>query len=127
MWGGLKLPPKRKTFTIGAMPLRGDLAVEHREASRSRGDEGVGLEALAFGLPLGVLAIPGHGHVFEYVERGVAIPLDVETLAAGVEQLMTARPDASIREQFIERHMAYRGEAARRIATRIIELERGES
>lgn len=35
----------------------------------------VGLEALLHGLPLGILPVPGHGYLFDYVEKQVGIPL----------------------------------------------------
>jgi hypothetical protein len=81
----------------------------------------VGLEAIAFGLPLGVLAIPGHGHVFEYVARGAAIGLAPGAIGEGVAQLLstTAPPAAG---PFLERHLAHRGQAAARIADQISAL-----
>lgn len=88
----------------------------------------VGLEALAFDLPLGVLALPNHGHVFEYVSRGAAAGLELDNLAVKVPQLLTAShtPDAAVRD-FLERHLANRGNAASRIADRIVELHRRSS
>ena len=95
----------------------------------------VGLEALAFGLPLGVLAIPGHGHVFEYVARGAATGLAPGGIAEGVARLLatatatagatpatTATTAAPAAARFLERHMAHRGEAAARIADQIAAL-----
>jgi hypothetical protein len=82
----------------------------------------VGLEALAFGLPLAVLEIPGHGHVFEYVERGVAIPLRADDIAGGVRELLARPLDTAKTSAFLERHMAYRGHAAEQIADRITEI-----
>jgi hypothetical protein len=82
----------------------------------------VGLEALAFGLPLAVLEIPSHGHVFEYVERGVAIPVRAADIAGGVRELLARPLDAVKTSAFLERHMAHRGHAAEQIADRIIEI-----
>lgn len=104
----------------------------------------VGLEALAFGLPLAVLAIPGHGHVFEYVARGAAAGLALGAIEGGLSRLLateprsgeertraggaerSARPDDAPppAEQFLERHMAHRGEAAARIADQIVMLRK---
>jgi hypothetical protein len=76
----------------------------------------VGLEALVFGLPLGVLAIPGHGHVFDYVSSGAALPLDTgPTLAARVSELLRA-PRAPQVAAYLERHLARRGSAAAAVA-----------
>lgn len=85
----------------------------------------VGLEALAFGLPLAVLAIPGHGHVFEYVARGAAIGLVPGAIAGGLERLLAAvdAPAAAApAAPFLERHLAHRGRAAARIADEIAAL-----
>jgi hypothetical protein len=82
----------------------------------------VGLEALAFGLPLAVLAIPGHGHVFEYVARGAAIGLAPGAIADGLARLCAAAAPPAAAAPFLERHMAHRGEAAARIADEISAL-----
>ncbi len=81
----------------------------------------VGLEALAFGLPLAVLAIPGHGHVFEYVARGAAIGLQPGAIGGGVDRLLGAEPPPAA-GPFLERHLAHRGRAAEQIAEQIIAL-----
>jgi len=85
----------------------------------------VGLEALAFGLPLGVLALPGHGHVFEYVSRGAATALTLENLTETIPQMLAAphEPDQTTRD-FLDRHLANRGRAASLIADRIIDVRR---
>jgi hypothetical protein len=81
----------------------------------------VGLEALAFGLPLAVLAIPGHGHVFEYVARGAAIGLCPGAITEGLARLCAAAPPPES-GPFLERHLAHRGQAAARIADQIAAL-----
>jgi len=49
----------------------------------------VGLEALLFGRPLGVLAVPGAGFVFDYVQSGAARGLELgDGLAGRVEALL---------------------------------------
>jgi len=83
----------------------------------------VGLEAIAFGLPIAVLALPGHGHVFEYVARGAAIGLGPGEIAGGLEQLLTSIPPPEA-GPFLDRHMAHRGEAAARIAAEIVGLRK---
>lgn len=79
----------------------------------------VGLEALMFGMPLGVLAIPGHGHVFEYVQRGAAIPLTPEDPAEGVGRLLETSGTDAATQAFVHRHIAHRGQAAARVADNI--------
>jgi hypothetical protein len=77
----------------------------------------VGLEALTFGLPLGVLELPGHDFVFEYVQRGAAVPLHLASIARGVEQLLDpddARTAAG--KAFVERHLHDRGRARHNVA-----------
>jgi hypothetical protein len=77
----------------------------------------VGLEALTFGLPLGVLEIPGHEFAFEYVQRGAAVPVRIASVADGVEQLL-ARDDARARagEAFVHRHLHDQGRARYNVA-----------
>jgi hypothetical protein len=86
----------------------------------------VGLEAIAFGLPLAVLAIPGHGHVFEYVARGAAIGLAPGGIADGVARLLAAGPPPAA-APFLERHLAHRGTAAAQIADQIAALSTARS
>lgn len=86
----------------------------------------VGLEALMFGLPLAVLPLPGHGHVFEYVSSGVAIGLDDNDLAPGIDQLLTA-PISSQAQAFIQRHLADRGRAADNVADQVFAIARRAS
>jgi hypothetical protein len=81
----------------------------------------VGLEALIFGLPLGVLEIPGHDFAFEYVQRGAAVPIRIAGVACGVargiEQLLD-RDDAraAAGRAFVERHLHDRGRARCHVA-----------
>jgi hypothetical protein len=85
----------------------------------------VGIEALAFGLPLGVVEIPGHGFAFEYVQRGAAAGLSTGSMAAGVRALLddapTRRPAAAA---LIERHLHDRGRAAAHVADVVQQLRR---
>ena len=83
----------------------------------------VGLEALAFGLPLGVLELPRHGHVFDYVASGAAIALRLDELERGVGELLAASPGDRA-ATYLEHHMANRGHAASRIADCLVELTR---
>lgn len=74
----------------------------------------VGLEALRFGVPLGVLPLPGHGHVFEYASHGAAVALAPETLESGLTELLdggAARHAAG--EALLARHLGQGGAAVR--------------
>ena len=78
----------------------------------------VGLEALAFGVPIGVLEIPGHGFAFEYVERGAAVPLASADLRAGLEELLDNAPARrAAGAAFVERQLHDRGHASANVAT----------
>lgn len=77
----------------------------------------VGLEALTFGLPLGVMEIPGHDFAFEYVQRGAAVPFHTAGIARAVEQLL--EPDdvrAAAGKDFVARHLHDRGRARHNVA-----------
>ncbi|MEZ4363761.1 MAG: hypothetical protein R3B48_26520 [Kofleriaceae bacterium] len=77
----------------------------------------VGLEALRFGVPLGVLPLPGHGHVFEYASRGAAVPLSLAHLERDVAQLFDdAATRAEAAAALVTRHLGASGGAAARIA-----------
>lgn len=87
----------------------------------------VGLEALLFGLPLGVIALPGYGPVHDYVRAGAAERLDVDdTLPVRLRGLLegasaaSTGPWAEARAAYVERHLAFRGEAAQRIADEVL-------
>ncbi len=81
----------------------------------------VGLEALAFGLPLGVLELPGHGHVFDYVTSGAAAGLRLDDLERGVTSLLGSGSAVGA-SAYLENHMAHRGTAASRIADCLVDL-----
>ena len=83
----------------------------------------VGLEALLFGLPLGVIALPGYGPVHDYVRSGAAARIDIdEHLPRRVRTLLTHEHegDSDVRRAYVDRHLAHRGDAARRIVNEII-------
>ena len=77
----------------------------------------VGLEALMFGKPIGVLEIPGHEFAFEYVQRGAAVPIRIADVTRAVEQLLA--PDAARAEAgqaLVRRHLYDRGRARHHVA-----------
>lgn len=83
----------------------------------------VGLEALLFGVPLGMLEIPGHEFAFEYVQRGAAIGLRQGQVAPALRELLAARPEhAAAGRAFVARHFHDRGAAARHVADTIAGL-----
>jgi hypothetical protein len=84
-----------------------------------------GIEAMMFGVPVGVLELPGGGFGFEYVEREAAVGLRGGTIAAGLVELLdggdgNARRDAA--ERLVERHLAHRGRATANVADAIARL-----
>jgi hypothetical protein len=88
----------------------------------------VGLEALRFGVPLGVLPLPGHGHVFEYASRGAAAPLAMDALETGVAEIFDgagARAEAA--NALIERHLGAPSGAAVRVADVMEQLGRSRA
>jgi hypothetical protein len=84
----------------------------------------VGLEALLFDLPLGVLEVPGAGFVFDYVQGGAARGLRLEAgLGDAVAELLAeGEARAPVPSIYLERHLAHRGSAARRVAGLIEEV-----
>jgi hypothetical protein len=77
----------------------------------------VGLEALMFDKPVGVLEIPGHEFAFEYVQRGAAVPIRIADVTRAVEQLLA--PDAARAEAghaLVRRHLHDRGRARHHVA-----------
>jgi hypothetical protein len=85
----------------------------------------VGLEALLFGVPLAVLSIPHHGHVFEYVERGAAVPLDLgPDFTTQLERLLHGDVLGGA-AKLLERHLANRGTAVTHVADTIEATVRG--
>jgi len=87
----------------------------------------VGLEALAFGLPIGVLEIPGFPFAFEYVQRGAAVPVYAGAIAAGVAELLAGAPEHRAAGQaLLARHLHDRGRARHNVADLIERLLAGD-
>ena len=82
----------------------------------------VGVEAICFGVPLGVLEIPGHGFAFDYVDSGVAQPLRLDRLEDDLRALCDASPDPLLGERYLERAVAGRRGSSERIAELIERL-----
>ena len=84
----------------------------------------VGLEALRRGIPLAVLPTPGHGHVFDYVDRGAALGLRLDSTlsAALLGHAGTGGRGAAGAETYLGRHLAHPGEATKRVAELMIGL-----
>jgi hypothetical protein len=77
----------------------------------------VGLEALAFDVPIGVLEIPGHPFAFEYVQRGAAVALHQASITAAVTELLEDSPERrAARKAFVDRHLHDRGRARLNVA-----------
>jgi hypothetical protein len=84
----------------------------------------VGLEAMLFDLPLGVVSLPGYGTVHDYVAAGAAVPL---AGAGAVRALLEPRASsAEHRRRYVDAHLANRGMAASAIADTVIEVGRSK-
>lgn len=76
----------------------------------------VGLEALMHGKRLAVMAVPGHGYVFDYVSSGAAQPIQLqktdnpERFITGIEEVSRGV------SAYLERHIALRGHASQHVA-----------
>jgi len=79
----------------------------------------VGLESLMHGKPIGVLEIPGYGHVFDYVASGVAAGITWGApLAPQLQFLLSGGKveDPAKIETYLERHLAFRGRSTETLA-----------
>lgn len=89
----------------------------------------VGLEALLFNRPLGVLEIPGAGFVYDYVSSGAALGLSWH--GSMVEQVcrLLAWPaqDRLAAERFVQRNFAVREGATTRLVELLIKLSGGDN
>jgi len=84
----------------------------------------VGLEALLFGSPLGVLEIPGYGFVYDYVSSGAAVGIYSENnrIRDQIELLM--KPDARREEQakqYVRRNLVCLGAATERVTELVLD------
>jgi len=87
----------------------------------------VGLEALMFDKPIGVLEIPGHEFAFEYVQRGAAVGIRIAAVTRGVEQLLAADPArAAAGQALVRRHLHDRGRARHHVADAIERVLSGD-
>jgi hypothetical protein len=79
----------------------------------------VGLEALLFGVSLGVLEIPGAGFVHDYVQSGAAVGIRGDAALGPQVAALLDEPSEERRAAtaaYIDRHLAGRGSAATHIA-----------
>jgi hypothetical protein len=79
----------------------------------------VGMEALLFDLPLGVLELPRVGYAFDYVQRGAALGLgsSPDQMHTNVARLLTGGgPSQQARERYLEQMIAVRTGATERVA-----------
>lgn len=85
----------------------------------------VGLEALAAGKPLGVLEIPGWGHMFDYVTEGAATAISWEAdPTASLRSLVSGASRNTKETAFLDRHLGPRVGAAEAIAQVLRRLAR---
>lgn len=86
----------------------------------------VGLEALLFGLPLGVLEVPGHGFVFDYVASGAARGLAWERpMTPQVAALLRERGRGPAAERYVEQALAGGDDATGRVADLVARVAGG--
>lgn len=94
----------------------------------------VGLEAMLFDVPLGVLEIPGTGFVYDYVSSGAALGLHWQQpeaasgspLASQLQTLLSGQglQDTAVSDVYIQQNLAVRRDAAGQVATLIEYLTR---
>ncbi|GIK56052.1 MAG: hypothetical protein HND44_04015 [Chloroflexi bacterium] len=84
----------------------------------------VGLEAMLFNLPLGVLEIPGTGFVFDYVSSGAAQGLMwAQPMLPQIQSLLTPSPDQVITaRQYVQANLAAVGNATQQIVDLVGQL-----
>jgi hypothetical protein len=83
----------------------------------------VGLEALLFDCPLGVLEIPGHGFAHDYVDSGAAIGVNwaASDMQEEIELLMDSDSRRSeISTQYVRCNLAFLGAATDRVTELIL-------
>ena len=86
----------------------------------------VGLEALAARRRLGVLEIPGSGHVFDYVSEGVATPLSwSDDPTSSLRSLLSGPVDEVATAGYVERHLGPRHGPTRFVTELILEVIAG--
>jgi hypothetical protein len=88
-----------------------------------------GLEALLFGVPLGVLEIPGIGYLHDYVREGAATGLRwTATMSQQVSELMESKGRFSPNvEKYLARSLASRNDATSRVLAVVESLISGAS
>lgn len=84
----------------------------------------VGLEALLFDLPLGVLEIPGTGFVFDYVSSGVAQGLAwAQPMLPQIQSLLTPSPDRVVAaREYVQANLAVVGNATQQVVDLVCQL-----
>jgi hypothetical protein len=87
----------------------------------------VGLEALMFGVPLGVLAIPPWGFAFDYVSKGGANGISFDApIAEQINALVHPTPERQVAaRKYLENALARRDGAASAIAELVIQTVHG--
>ncbi|MBI3217911.1 MAG: hypothetical protein HYZ44_00195 [Bacteroidetes bacterium] len=88
----------------------------------------VGLESMMVNVPIGVIKLPGHGFVFDYVQSGSAVGIDVDTdFTDHVWNAITV--DQSVLKEkslaYIKTQLANRGDSVTYITNHILNLVNG--
>lgn len=85
----------------------------------------VGLEAMMMGAPVGVIKLPEHGYIFDYVSSGSAVALDLDDdFGEQVWQAITERTQElkGRSSEFVSNQLSNRGNSASFIAERLLTL-----
>ena len=77
----------------------------------------IGLEALLVGARVGVLPVPRTGYPFDYGTSGVHVPIPATDGADAIRRLLSWQVDESVRDVYLEKHLANRPHAAEKMVT----------
>ena len=84
----------------------------------------VGLEALLYDVPLGLLEIPGYGYIYDYVASGAAAGLAWnEPMAPQIQSLLSGNPLLRQRARdYLDTQIAHRSQASTHVEQLICRL-----
>lgn len=85
----------------------------------------VGMESIMMGTPIGVIELKNYGHVFDYVESGVAIPIsDKQIDVNGIRKLIMEGKDVlrADMSRYVAYHLSCIGKSSIMASERIFEL-----
>ncbi len=80
----------------------------------------IGLEAALNGTQVCVVKLPGYGFQFDYVDSGIALPLDLDRIS----EFKLKSISRQAMEEYSRGYLAYQGQSAKRVATVIMKYIR---